>query len=63
MGTNQLAERPMAKARVDQPQQDFIQAPEHEDLTDVQLASLRKKFRTKTDLYSYLDARSKCFYF
>ena len=60
MKTNQQDGQPIARARRDVPDEDFMQAAVHEELTDMQLTTLLKKFRTKTDLYTYLDTHGKC---
>ena len=50
MEASQLDGHPIAWARRDMPDEDFMQATVHEELTDMQLSTLLKKFRTKTDL-------------
>ena len=44
-------------------EEEFIVGEGLDDLDDAELFALQKKFRCKRDLYSYLAARSKCFYF
>ncbi len=38
----------------------FVQGEGLEDLSEVELMSLQRKFRCKRDIYSYLDQRGKC---
>ena len=45
----------------DSPEIQFLQADGLEDLSALQLSSLKKKFRTKRDLYGYLDTQCKFF--
>ena len=47
------------RPRLTVPGQQFMRCAGTEDLDDMQLISLQKKFRCKRDLYAYLDQRGK----
>ena len=39
--------------------EDYVQADENFDFSELELVNLAKKFRCKRDLYSYLETRGK----